>query len=106
MEDGIIFTGATDRSASRNTPVTSAVTLFEHELGERSIISGNITCPQTVDGGDSQCAADLADDDPADADPDDTSGEVFQVRRSLDFESLLDGKFGLRADSPGSLLQF
>ncbi|KAI0364302.1 hypothetical protein BV20DRAFT_956503, partial [Pilatotrama ljubarskyi] len=55
---------------------------FDHTLDKRSLISGTLTCPKTVDEGTAACDKQLADDDPADADPDDTTDELF--RRSDD----------------------
>ncbi|KAM5541622.1 hypothetical protein V8D89_004812 [Ganoderma adspersum] len=50
------------------------ITLYQH-----SIIGGTLTCPQTIDdSGSASCDQQLADDDPANADPDDTTDELFQ----------------------------
>lgn len=54
-------------------------TSFGRTLDRRSIISGTLTCPKTTDGdGSASCDQQLADDDVADADPDDTSDELFR----------------------------
>ncbi|KAI0350483.1 hypothetical protein OH77DRAFT_1430947 [Trametes cingulata] len=72
---------------SRNSTSLS-YTPFGHTFDKRSIISGTLTCPKTVDDGSATCDQQLADDDIADADPDDTSDELF--RRSLGFEEFED----------------
>ncbi|PIL32554.1 hypothetical protein GSI_05257 [Ganoderma sinense ZZ0214-1] len=60
-------------------------------LDRRSIIGGTLTCPATVDNsGSASCDQQLADDDPADADPDDTTDELF--RRSEFIEGLLENR--------------
>ncbi|RDX41743.1 hypothetical protein OH76DRAFT_1411834 [Lentinus brumalis] len=85
IEDGI-FAGSAYQTTSSNTSITS----FDHRLDERSLIGGALTCPQATDGGSTACDKELADDDPAHADPDDTSDELSE--RSLDFEDLVDAE--------------
>ncbi|TFK91426.1 hypothetical protein K466DRAFT_482749 [Polyporus arcularius HHB13444] len=91
IESGIFAGSSEYDSLHRNTsldPYTS-YTFHGHTLDRRSIISGTLTCPKTVDGdGSASCDQQLADDDVADADPDDTTDELF--RRSSDIEGLLE----------------
>lgn len=79
---------------SRGGPLSGNITshLFEplgHPFDRRSIIGGALTCPKTVNNsGSASCDQQLADDDPADADPDDTTNELF--RRSDVPDGLLE----------------
>ncbi|KAJ3019388.1 hypothetical protein NUW54_g96 [Trametes sanguinea] len=80
VEDGIfgaseatLISEGTRASLSLTPSVEPPFTVL---LGRRSLIDGTLLCPAVTDGGNTRCAQDLADDDPADADPDDTSDEL------------------------------
>lgn len=63
-----------------------------HTYKKRGIFDGLLSCPEPSDesAGDGSCAADLADDDPANADDDDTSGEIFRKRTLITFEDMIE----------------
>lgn len=91
--------GTTDarrrRSLDAGRPENDTVTKYSalmHTYKKRGIFDGLLSCPKPSDEstGEASCAADLADDDPADADDDDTSGEVFRKRDFITLEDMLD----------------
>ena len=85
IEGGVFSRGGASNGSITSHPFES----LGHLLDRRSIIGGTLSCPQTVDdSGSASCDQQLADDDPADADPDDTTDELF--RRSDVLEGLLE----------------
>ena len=85
VEDGVFSPGGGLSANITSHPFES----LGHPLDRRSVIGGTLTCPQTIDNsGSASCDQQLADDDPADADPDDTTDELF--RRSGVLDGLLD----------------
>ncbi|VDC05350.1 unnamed protein product [Peniophora sp. CBMAI 1063] len=71
-------------------PFTPKFSPLMHTYEKRGIFDGLLTCPEPSDQstGEASCDADLADDDPADADDDDTSDEVFRKREFVTFDDL------------------
>ncbi|KZW01443.1 hypothetical protein EXIGLDRAFT_789286 [Exidia glandulosa HHB12029] len=61
-----------------------------HTYKKCGIFDGLLTCPQPSEdiAGAAACAADLADDDPGNADEDDTSDEIFRKRDGLSSEDI------------------